>query len=335
MTLSRATLVTGATGFLGSHVCRALVARGDRVRALHRPTSNLKALEGLRLELVTGDLLQPESLDHAMRGVDTVFHVAAESAYWRNPAEVLQAAVAGTRYVLEAALQSDVRKVILTSTVAALGVPRGGEFLTEAHAFNLPPDAFPYGYAKYQAELTARRLAEGRLHLVIVNPSLVLGPGDLNRISGSFILETARGWSFVYNDGGANVVHIDDVTEGHLAAAERGLSGERYILGGENLSHKEILTGVSRIVGKRPPWLRVPNALLSPLATVVNIAGRVIPLPLDGAQLKMSRHRLWVDTSKARRDLSLPAPKPFRLAAQEAYDWYRQHGYLPKRRGEA
>lgn len=331
MTLSRATLVTGATGFLGSHVCRALVARGDRVRALHRPTSNLKALEGLRLELVTGDLLQPESLDHAMRGVDTVFHVAAESAYWRNPAEVLQAAVAGTRYVLEAALQSDVRKVILTSTVAALGVPRGGEFLTEAHAFNLPPDAFPYGYAKYQAELTASRLAEGRLHLVIVNPSIVLGPGDINRISGSIILETARGLSFAYNDGGVNVVHIDDVTDGHLAAAERGSPGERYILGGDNVTHYQMLSETARIVGRRPPWLRIPTGALSPLASALDLAGQVIRTPMNGAQLRMSRHRLWVDSSKAQAALALPPPKPFTLAIQEAYDWYVQHGYLPQR----
>lgn len=328
MTPTHATLVTGATGFLGSHICRALVRRGDRVRALHRPTSNLAGLESLRLELVTGDLLDPDSLAHAMRGVETLYHVAAESAYWRNPAEVLRAAVAGTRYVLEAALQADVRTVVLTSSVAALGVPEPGELLTETHSFNLHQNAFPYGFAKYQAELTALRIAEGRLRLVIVNPSIVLGAGDINQISGSIILEAARGLSFAYNDGGVNIVHIDDVTEGHLAAAENGFSSERYILGGENLTHRQILTEVAGVVGRRPPWLRIPNAVVPPLAWVLDAVGRVVRTPLNGAQLKMSRHRLWVDTSKARRELGLPAPKPFRLAAQEAYDWYVASGMI-------
>jgi dihydroflavonol-4-reductase len=298
------------------------------VRALHRPTSRLQALEGLRLELITGDLLDPDSLAHAMRGVDILFHVAAESAYWRNPGEVLRAAVAGTHYVIEAALQAGVRKAVLTSSVAALGVPPRGELLTEASVFNLPPGEFSYGYAKYQAELTALRLAEGRMHLVIVNPSIVLGPGDVNRISGSLLIEAARGFSFVYDDGGVNVVHIDDVTAGHLAAAERGRSGERYILGGENLTHRAMLTEVARIVGRRPPWLRIPNAAVPPLAALLDLAGRFVRTPLNGAQLRMSRHRLWVDASKAARELGLPQPKPFSLAAQDAYDWYRSAGVI-------
>jgi dihydroflavonol-4-reductase len=321
-------LVTGATGFLGSHVCRALAARGGRVRALRRSTSRLTALEGLRLELVTGDLLEPDSLAHAMRGVDVVFHVAAESAYWRNPGEVLRAAVVGTHNVIEAALRAGVRKVVLTSSVAALGVPARGELLTESHTFNLPQSEFPYGYAKRQSELTALRLAEGQLHLVIVNPSIVLGPGDVNRISGSILIETARGLSFAYNGGGVNVVHIDDVAEGHLAAAERGRAGERYILGGENVTHRQMLTEAARIAGRRPPWLRIPNAAVPPLAALVDFAGRFMTTPLNGAQLRMSRHRLWVDTSRARHELALPEPKPFSLATQDAYDWYRAEGVI-------
>lgn len=328
MASTETALVTGATGFLGSHVCRALAARGQRVRALHRPTSGLTALEGLRLELVTGDLLDPDSLAHAMRGVDTLFHVAAESAYWRNPGEVLRAAVAGTHYVLEAALQAGVRKVVLTSSVAALGVPPPGSLLTESSVFDLAATEFPYGYAKYQSELTALRLAEGRLHLVIVNPSIVLGPGDINQISGSILIETARGLSFAYNDGGVNVVHIDDVAAGHLAAADHGRAGERYILGGENLLHRDILTEAARLAGRRPPWLRVPNAAVPPLAALIDFAGRFMRTPLNGAQLRMSRHRLWVDTRKAQSELGLPPPKPFPVAAREAYDWYRAAGVI-------
>jgi dihydroflavonol-4-reductase len=321
-------LVTGATGFVGSHVCRALLSAGHRVRALHRPTSHLAAIEDLRVELITGDILDPDSLARALRGVDTVFHVAAESAYWRRPQDVFQAAVAGTRYVVEAALEADVRTLVLTSSVAALGVPHAGELLTENHAFDLPPHAFPYGYAKYQSELTAQRLAEGRLNLVIVNPSVVLGPGDLNRISGSIVLETARGLSFVYNDGGVNVVHIDDVAAGHLAAAEFGATGSRYILGGENVTHYQMLTEVARLVGRRPPRLRLPNWMIPGLAAMLDVAGRFVKTPLNGAQLRMSRYRLWVDASKAQRELGLPAPKPFLQAAKDAYDWYRSAGVI-------
>jgi dihydroflavonol-4-reductase len=328
MSAAETALVTGATGFVGSHLCRALLAAGWRVRALHRPTSNLAAIEDLRVELITGDVLDPESLGRAMRGVGTVFHAAAESAYWRRPQDVFQAAVAGTHYVVEAAAAAGVHRFVLTSSVAALGVPRPGQLLTEANTFGLPPRAFPYGYAKYQSELTARRLAEGRMHLVIVNPSVILGPGDLNLISGSILLETARGRSFAYNDGGVNVVHIDDVAAGHLAAAEVGASGERYILGGENLTHRQILTEAARLVGRRPPWLRLPNLAIPPLAALLDLLGRFVPTPLNGAQLRMSRHRLWVDTSKAQRTLGLPAPRPFSLALKDAYDWYRSVGVI-------
>jgi len=328
MTSPATALVTGATGFIGSHLCRALLQAGWRVRALHRPTSNLAAIESLRLELITGDILDPDSLARALRGVHTVFHAAAESAYWRRPRDVFQAAVAGTHHVVEAAVAAGARTLVLTSSVAALGVPGPGELLTEEHTFRLPPRAFPYGYAKYQSELTARRLAEGRIHLVIVNPSVVLGPGDLNLISGSILLETARGRSFAYNDGGVNVVHIDDVTAGHLAAAQFGANGERYILGGENLTHRQILTEAARLVGRRPPWLRIPNLAIPPLAALLDLLARFVPTPINGAQLRMSRHRLWVDTSKAQRDLGLPPPKPFSLALQQAYDWYQSAGVI-------
>ncbi len=236
--------------------------------------------------------------------------------------------MAGTRYVVEAAVAAAVRKLVLTSSVAALGVPRRGELLSEGHTFNLTQRTFPYGYAKYQSELTALRLAEGRLHLVIVNPAVVLGPGDLNRISGSILLETARGRSFAYNDGGVSVVHVDDVAAGHLAAAEFGVNRERYILGGENLTHRQILTEAARLTGKRPPWLRLPGPLIPPLAALLDLAGRFVRTPLNGAQLRISRYRLWVDLAKAQRELGLPTPKPFSLAAKDAYDWFRSAGMI-------
>jgi len=321
-------LVTGATGFIGSQLCRALAAEGRQVRALHRRTSSLQALDGVAVDLRVGDILDPASLEPALRGVSLVFHAAAQSAYWRRPQDVLQAAVDGTRNVVEAARQAGVRRVVLTSSVAALGVPAPDGLLDESCFFNLSQERFLYGFSKSRSEEAARQAAGADLELVIVNPSIVLGAGDINRISGSIIVESARGRAFVYTDGGANYVQIDDVTAGHLAAAGRGRPGERYLLGGENLTHREALTEVARIVGRRPPWLRIPNGLIPPLAAALDLVGRVVATPLNGAQLRMSRHRLWVDTSKSHRELGLAAPKSFSLAAQEAYDWYRAEGMI-------
>jgi dihydroflavonol-4-reductase len=321
-------LVTGATGFIGSAVCRALCAQGRSVRGLHRPSSSLQALAGLPVEAHVGDILDPASLTAAVLDVPLVFHVAAQSAYWRRPEEVLQAAVDGTRHIVQAARRAGVRRLVLTSSVAALGAPAPGELLTEAHPFNLDRRHFLYGYAKHRSEEAALEAAGAALEIVIVNPSIVLGAGDLNRISGSIILEAARGLAFAYNDGGVNYVHIDDVAAGHLAAAERGRPGERYILGGENLTHRQALTEVARIVGRRPPWLRLPSVLVPALAALVDVAGRFGQTPINGDQMRMSRFRLWVDASKARRELALPPPKPFSQAAQEAYDWYRAAGMI-------
>jgi len=321
-------LVTGATGFVGSGLCRALTAAGVTVHALHRANSSLRGLEDLPVRRFVGDILEPATLRPALDGVGVVFHVAAQSAYWRHPQGVVRTAVEGTRTVVEAAAGAGARRLILTSSVGALGVPNPGELLDEGHEFNLPPRAFPYGYAKHASELAARRAAEGRLELVIVNPSIVLGPGDLNRISGSIIVETAHGRAFVYTDGGANYIHVDDVAAGHLAAAERGQPGERYILGGENLTHCDALTAIAGMVGRRPPWLHLPNGIVPAVGRLLDVAGRFVELPLNGAQMRISRHRLFCDVSKAQRDLGFAATRSFSQAAQEAYDWYRSAGMI-------
>jgi dihydroflavonol-4-reductase len=328
MTQHQTVLVTGATGFIGSQLCRALASQGRRVRALHRPTSSLEALAGVDVELRVGDILDPASLVGALSGVSLVFHTAAQSAYWRRPQDVLQSALDGTRNVVEVARRAGVRRLVLTSSVAALGVPRPGKLLNETCTFNLTQSQFLYGFSKSRSEEAARQAAGETVELVIVNPSIVLGAGDVNRISGSILIESARGLAFVYSDGGANFVHIDDVTAGHLAAAERGRPGERYILGGENLTHLQALTEVARIVGRRPPWLRLPGAIVPPVAWLLDAAGRVVQTPINGSQLRMAQHRLWVDTTKARRELGLADPKPFAAAAREAYDWYRAEGMI-------
>jgi len=322
-------LVTGATGFVGSAVCRHLLQQGLPVRALHRPTSDLSALEGLPVERRVGDILDPASLARAISGTRWVFHVAAQAAYWRqSPEQVIRSAVDGTRNIVHACLQSGVQRLILTSSQAALGVPERGELLTEAHTFNLPAKRFPYGYAKCQAEIEALALAGSRLGVVIVSPSIVLGAGDLHQISGALVVQAARGRTFLYTGGGTNIVHIDDVAAGHLAAAERGRPGERYILGGENLTHQQLFTLLAEVVGGRPPWLRLPDWAIEPAATSLDLARRILPMPLDGNQLRLSRYRLFCDTAKARDELGLVRPRSARQAIVEALAWYRARGVI-------
>jgi dihydroflavonol-4-reductase len=322
-------LVTGASGFIGSAVCRHLAQQGLEVRALHRPTSDLSALDGLRVDRRVGDILDPESLAPTVAGVRWVFHAAAVTAYWRmRPEQVIRVAVEGTRNIVHACRQAGVERLILTSSMAALGVPSGGELLTEAHTFNLPAKRFPYGYAKRQAELEALKDAGESLEVVVVNPSIVIGAGDVNQISGSLVIQAARGRTFLYTGGGTNIVHIDDVAAGHLAAAERGRSGERYILGGENLTHLQLFTLLAEVVGSRPPWLRLPNWAIEPAATALDLVRSVAPMPLDGNQLRLSRHRLFCDTSKARNELGLTRNRTARLAIVEALAWYRAHGVV-------
>ena len=322
-------LVTGASGFVGSAVCRHLLQQGLPVRALHRPTSDLSALQGLSVERRVGDILDPDSLARAISGTRWVFHVAAQAAYWRqSPEQVIRSAVDGTRNIVRACLDAGVQRLILTSSMAALGVPERGELLTEAHTFNLPPKRFPYGYAKRQAELEALRDAGQSLEVVVVNPSIVIGAGDVHQISGSLVIQAARGRTFLYTGGGTNIVHIDDVAAGHLAAAERGRSGERYILGGENLTHLQLFTLLAEVVGSRPPWLRLPDWAIEPAATSLDLARRILPMPLDGNQLRLSRHRLFCDISKARSELDLTRTRTARQAIVEALAWYRAHGVV-------
>jgi dihydroflavonol-4-reductase len=321
-------LVTGASGFIGSWLCRGLAARGYRVRALHRRTSNLAPLEGLDVELVAGDILDPASLRPAVEGVEILFHAAARSDYWKDPRGVVEAAVEGTANVVEAARQAGARRLVLTSSVGALGAPRGDRPLTEADTYNLRPGDFPYGYGKYMSELEALRRAGDSLEVVIVNPAVVLGPGDVHQISGSLVIEAARGRAVVWVEGGINIVHIADVIDGHLAAMERGRPGERYILGGENRTHREVFTTLAEIVGRKPPWLKIPHWALGPAAAVADGLRPVVRLPLDGSQLRMSGHYLFCDTAKAQRELGLGPPRSFRQAAQETYDWYRARGVI-------
>ena len=321
-------LVTGGTGFVGSAVCRRLLAAGIAVRVLHRRSSSLQALQGLPVEFHPGNILQPDTLAGAADGARWVFHVAAQSDYWRHPEQVVEAAVAGTRNMLQAARASGVERVVLTSSAAALGVPEGSRLLDENHEFNLPPERFPYGYAKRQSELAALELEADGLEVVIVNPSIVLGPGDLNRISGSLVIAAARGQAFLWVDGGTNIIHIDDVADGHLAALRHGRSGQRYLLAGQNCSWQELFGTLAVIAGRRKPWLHLPSGLIPAAAGVVKLLAHLLPLPMNAAQLRMSRYYLWYETGKAERELGFTAHRSYEQAAREAYTWYRQQDML-------
>jgi len=328
------TLVTGSTGFVGANLVEGLVAAGHQVRALHRASSRLEALAGLDYESVVGDLLDPASLAPAMDGVDWVFHVAGVSDYWRQQGTtwLYRVNVGGTRSVLAAALAAGVRRVVFTSSAGALGVPLDGDNhpLDESATFNLPPVRFPYGHSKHLAEKVVREFVARGLEVVIVNPTIILGPKDLNLISGSIVREIYRRRALVAPPGGVNYVDVADVVAGHIAAAERGRPGERYILAGHNLTYLQATTIIAHVVGVSPPRLTLPRKLIEPLATAVDLFNRVWPRKpvVNGNQVRLAKHLIFFDGTKARRELGLGSPTPFQALIERTFRWYRDNGYL-------
>lgn len=323
-------LVTGATGFVGANIAAALAARGDHMRVLRRATSRLDALEGVPVEYAVGDILDSDSLVAAMQDRELVFHVAAMSQYWRSSKDtVYRVNVEGTRNVVQAALVTGVQRVVHTSSVAALGYPPRGTTANESQVFPPKLSWWPYGHSKHLAELEVHKAVEQGLSAVIVNPTIVIGPRDINFVSGSLIRASIKGQLRVVPPGGSNIIHVDDVVAGHLAAAERGRVGERYILGGENLSHWEAAETIASVTGGARPRLVLPNWLLPPLARAIDAFNTLDPRPplVAGEQILLGGETFYVDNSKAVRDLGLPQT-PFRKAAADAYAWYREHGLL-------
>lgn len=322
-------LVTGATGFIGSQIAAALVARGDTVRVLRRETSRTIALDGLPLEHVFGDILDREAVDRAVAGCDLVFHVAALSSYWRaQRAEIYRVNVDGTRTVMAACLAARVPRVVHTSSVGAIGVPQNGRAADEDTVFDPRGTRFAYGHSKHLAEEEVRAAVAQGLPAVIVNPAVVIGPGDHNLISGSLIVELARRPLPAAPPGGVCMTDIDAVVAGHLAAAARGRVGERYILGGENLTYREIITTINEIVGHTPPRWTLPSWILPPAAATLDLINRFVRQPVAvGEQVRLVAHHAFYDSAKAVRELDYPI-LPFRSAAERAYRWYLQHGYI-------
>jgi dihydroflavonol-4-reductase len=324
-------LVTGATGFVGSAVARALLARGRRVRVLARPNSDRRNLGGLAVEIAEGAMEDPRSLARAVAGCRYVYHVAADYRIWvPDPAPMFRANVDGTRDLLTAALEAGAERVVYTSSVATLGLVPGGS-ATEETSSSVDDMIGPYKRSKFAAEQVARGLARERgLPVVIVNPSTPVGPGDIKPTpTGRLIVEAACGQMPAFVDTGLNIVHVDDVAEGHLAAAENGRIGERYILGGENMALAEILAEVAQTVGRRPPRLRVPHSVLFPVAVGAELAARITGrdpfVTLDG--VRMSRKKMYFSSEKASRELGYRS-RPAREAIADAVGWFRDNGYL-------
>ncbi len=324
-------LVTGGTGFVGSHVVRALLSRGRSVRCLVRPESRRDQLEGLPVEIAVGNLTDAASLAPALSGVHTLYHVAADYRLWaRDPRELYAANAGGTENVLAAAAAAGVARVVHTSSVAALGLMADGSAADETTPVERTRIIGHYKKSKYDAERVAEKWAARGLPVVIVNPSTPIGEGDIKPTpTGQLIVDFLNRRLPAYVDTGLNLVDVRDVAEGHLAAAERGRVGERYILGNRNMSLREILETLARLTGLPAPGVRLPHWIPLAAAAVTTGVARVTGRPprVSLESVRMSTHRMFFDARKAVRELDLPQT-PVEEALSRAVAWFRERGYV-------
>jgi dihydroflavonol-4-reductase len=320
-------LVTGATGFVGAAVARHLCRAGHHVRVLVRPASDRRNLAGLPVEPVTGDLTDPLSIAAAVRGCDALFHVAADYRLWvRDPALMMASNVQGTRNLMVAAADAGVSRIVYTSSVATLGVANG-TVADETTPTDQATMIGPYKQSKYLAELGVLRLVrEEGLPAIIVNPSTPVGPGDIKPTpTGRMIVEALAGRMPVYVNTGLNIVHVDDVAAGHLLALEKGVIGERYILGGDNMTLCEILLEIAAIAGRRPPLARIPVGVAFAVALLAEgwsrLANREPFVTLDS--VRMARKTMFYSSEKAIQALGY-APREARQALSDAVGWFRR-----------
>jgi dihydroflavonol-4-reductase len=324
------TLVTGATGFVGSHVAGRVLSAGQSLRVLTRPGSDVRASRALDAERAEGDLRDVASLERALQGVNRVFHVAADYRLWsRNPAEIYESNVTGTRNLLEASKRAGVEQFIYTSTVATIAVDRPS-LPNESTDSRLDEMVGHYKRSKWQAEKEALKAAQDGLPVVVVMPTTPVGPGDWKPTpTGKLIVDFLNGKMPGYVETGLNFAGVEDVATGHLLAAERGKSGERYLLGGENLSLKQMLDILAQVTGLPAPRLKIPHAIALGYAYTENIFSRMLgrepQIPVEG--VKIARHNMFVDVSKAQRELGY-APGPVAAAFERAVRWYEENGYV-------
>ena len=331
MTLDRSkpVLVTGASGFVGAAVARALVASGRRVRVLLRPQSDRQNIHGMTAETRIGSLEDGDSLTAAIAGCGALYHVAADYRLWvRDEAPMYRVNVEGTRLLMLAALDAGVDRIVYTSSVATIGIPPQGA-ANETTPSTLADMIGPYKRSKFMAEEVVRGLAqEKRLPVVIVNPSTPVGPGDVKPTpTGRLIVEAASGKMPAFVDTGLNIVHVDDVAAGHLLAEERGKTGERYILGGEDLTLAEILRRIALLVGRRPPTISIPIPAIWPIAigaeAWAHLTGKEPFVTRDG--LRMAKKKMFFASGKAERELGYRA-RPAQQALADAIAWFKAAG---------
>ena len=327
--------VTGATGFVGSAVARQLIARGCKVRVLTRPNNDRRNLNDLDVEIVEGDLLLPETLGPALEGCCGLFHVAADYRIWtRDVAGMFAANVDGTRSILQAAADAGVERAVYTSSVAVLGINPSGIPSNEDTTVSYGDMVGVYKQSKYRAEEACNEVIEKTgLDCVIVNPSTPIGPNDVKPTpTGRIIVEAATNKMPAYVDTGLNVAHVDDVAKGHILAFEKGEQGRRYILGGDDMTLKEILYSVAESANSRPPKFQIPRGPIYPLAYVAeawsNLTGVGEPfVTVDG--LKMSKKKMFFSSERAVQELGYQH-RAGTLAIQDAVNWFRDNGYLSK-----
>ncbi|HTR82398.1 MAG TPA: SDR family oxidoreductase [Bacteroidota bacterium] len=323
-------LVTGGTGFIGSNLAAALVHNGVAVRILRRSSSDLFNVKSLPVEHCIGDVRDSASLRSAMKGCDTVFHTAAMVSFWR-PLRQLQheVNVGGTRNVVQACLDEGVKRLVHTSSIAAIGHPSDGNIADETTAFNWQSVDNGYKNSKHLAEKEIEDGVARGLDAVMVNPAVVIGPGDIHFNGGKILRVVKRGQSLFYIKGGMNVAFVDDVVRGHIGAATKGKTGERYILGGENLTQKDVFRITSEIIGGIPPIIRLPVPLLMLAASAFDIIGMILHKePMLSTELISGAGIFnWYSSAKAQRDIDYSIT-PFRESVTRTYAWYREKHLL-------
>jgi dihydroflavonol-4-reductase len=324
--------LTGASGFVGSALAHRLLSDGFIVRALVRSGANRANTSGLDLDIIEGDIRDSNVVQRAMRGVRYVFHAAADYRLWApDPSEIFETNVDGTRIVMAAALQANVERIVYTSSVATLKPRDDGTAADESNRLDEEAAIGAYKKSKLLAErLVERMVRDENLPAVIVNPSTPIGPRDVRPTpTGRIIIEAACGRMPAFVDTGLNVVHVDDVASGHIAALQRGRIGERYILGGENMALGRILGEIARLAGRRPPTIKLPRRSIYPLAFAAEAVARVTKrepfVTLDG--LRMAKYKMFFSSAKAERELSYRA-RPASEALADAFCWFRDAGYL-------
>jgi dihydroflavonol-4-reductase len=325
-------LITGSSGFIGAAVTRAVIAKGDEVRVLVRPNSNLRNLGGLPVETVQGDLQDPPSLKKAVAGCQGVYHVAAHYALWdKNPKTFYQVNVEGTKQLFRAAEDAGVERIVYTSTIGAIGLPADGGLGREELFPSEAQLSGDYKRSKFLAEQEVLKMAQQGLPVVIVNPTAPIGERDIKPTpTGQIIVDFMNGRMFAYIETGMNLIDVEDVAMGHVRAMERGRIGERYILGNKNLMFREICQMLSRLTGVRAPRIRLPWRLILPLAHINtwmanHVTHKTPRIPLEG--VRMAKYRMHYDCTKALKELDLPQT-PVETALKKAIEWFRQNQYV-------